>query len=66
MNCAAAFKKGMSPEEIRQAVVAQNPSLITPVTTSAIFWAVFGALWAFGITAGIAGAILKWLLSPGP
>ena len=33
-----------------------------PLTSGGVFWAVFGALWAFGISAGILVFIVRLLL----
>jgi hypothetical protein len=33
-----------------------------PLTGNTVFWAVFGALWAFSLTAGILYALIRLLL----
>ena len=55
IDCAEAEAKGIK--------LTTSPIAVRPLTAGSIFWAVFGALWAFGITAGIVGAILRRLLS---
>ena len=49
----------VSPEVHRSAVSPSEP----PLTAKAIFWAVFGALWAFSISAGLLYLILRSLNS---
>jgi hypothetical protein len=63
VNCAIAAAQGKTVEEIRDSVGGPDAVAATPITNRSIFWAVFGALWAFSITAGILAAILKALLS---
>jgi len=53
---------GKSQEEIRESVGGPPVGQRKTLSASSIFWAVFGALWAFGITAGIVVAILRALL----
>ena len=62
-NCATASAEGKTNDEIRADL--NLPPLIAPgpLTSGSIFWSVFGALWAFGITAGIVVAILRALLT---
>jgi hypothetical protein len=56
LECAQAAAQGKVVE--RLSAVA-SPS---PITAVGIFWAVFFALWAFCITAGIVAALLRPLL----
>ena len=60
--CALMAANGKTLEEIRESVGAPPVSEPKPLGVSSIFWAVFGALWAFGITAGIVAAIFRALL----
>ena len=55
-DCAQAAAQGKTLETF----VPLMPS--RPLTASGVFWAVFGALWAFGVTAGIIAAICRALL----
>jgi len=49
----------VSPEGQRSVACPSAPSL----TAKAIFWAVFGALWAFSLSAGLVYLILRFLNS---
>jgi len=42
---------------------AENPPPVKPLTAGAVFWSVFLALWAFGISAGILFAIVRSILT---
>jgi predicted secreted Zn-dependent protease len=59
VNCAVAAAQGKTVDEIRYSLDRPPAEAATPITNRSIFWAVFGALWAFGISAGIVAAILK-------
>jgi hypothetical protein len=56
LDCAQAIAQGKKLESF---TAIPSPS---PITAGAIFWAVFFALWAFCITAGIVAALLRPLL----
>jgi hypothetical protein len=56
-DCAQASAQGKAIDSFIEILPSK------PLSGSTIFWSVFGALWAFGITAGIVAAILKALLA---
>ena len=67
MDCARLAAEGKTNDEIK-ALDARTYARTSaaPLTAGSIFWAVFGALWAFAITAGIVGAIIKSIISSAP
>jgi hypothetical protein len=56
LDCALAAAQGKTLESFTEIAPPR------PLTAVTIFWTVFGALWAFGLTAGIVAAILRELL----
>jgi hypothetical protein len=67
MDCARLAADGKTNEEIK-AFDARSSSRLPamPLTAGSIFWAVFGALWAFAITAGIVGGIIRAIINSAP
>jgi len=63
MDCAMAAAQGKTVDEIREHMGQPAAEAAAPLTSKSIFWAVFCALWAFSVTAGIVVAILRALLT---
>jgi hypothetical protein len=70
LDCARLAAEGKSQEEIRILVGAVPPAtLVAPqtalssLTPQKVFWTIFGALWAFSLSAGILLLIIRALVS---
>ncbi len=61
MDCASAASQGKTAAQIREDLGRPQMVIAQPVTNASIFWAVFGGLWAFSISAGFFVAILRLL-----
>lgn len=66
-ECKRLADEGKTSAEIK-AIVNRGADAIVPrpLTARGVFWAVFGALWAFSITAGIIVAIVRAISAPTP
>ena len=63
LDCAQAAAQGRPLEATAPAAAAVSRTL-TAADLFGVFWAIFFALWAFGITAGIVSALLWQLVKP--
>jgi hypothetical protein len=61
VGCANLAEKGWTNEQIIASMQAAGASRapVKPLTGSGVFWAVFGALWLFSVTAGILYSIIR-------
>lgn len=59
-DCYETQAAGRPVEDVRaRATLDMRSATPLPLTAKGVFWAVFGALWAFSFTAGIIYALLR-------
>ena len=59
-RCELAIQQGMTPAQIRAAVVAESQTrVVKPVTGGTIFWAVLGALTVFAFMGLLIGLVVR-------